>query len=171
MSQLTRSIGPALTAAALAFGTIGAAGASPAQHEVFEESYAGSEQLSAADNPCGAWAGTFHEVRSGSYRILTAPGGQVEGEFHVNGAVDGQVELHPDDPALPAYAGSYREKVNAIVTGFDEEEGDLTRVAQFRLRIPLVGSDGSSLVLSLAGKLTRNAAGEVVVSRETMTCS
>jgi hypothetical protein len=33
------------------------------------------------EGPCVSWPGTFHEVRSGGYRLVTPPGGQIEGEF------------------------------------------------------------------------------------------
>jgi len=64
--------------------------------------------------------------------------GQVAGELHVNGVIDGLVELIPDDPALPTYAGTYREKVDGVVTSFSDE-GDVERIGQFRLRSTLQG--------------------------------
>ena len=102
--------------------------------------------------------------------MVTAPGGQVEGEFHANGVIDGLAELIPDDAALPTYSGTYREKVNAVVTSFTEE-GDTARVSQYRLLSTLQGTDGSTLDLRLSGKFTMNANGVVVVSRDTFTCS
>lgn len=167
-------ISTAITAAGLTLSgaTVTAAGAAPAQHDTFVESYDGTQAFSAEENPCGPWAATLHVVRSGEYKIVHAAGGQSEGEFHVNGAVDGQIELAPDSPALPTYTGSFREKVNAVITGVDEEQGDLARVAQFRLRVPLTGSDGSRHVLAMSGKSTINANGDLVVERSSMmTCS
>jgi hypothetical protein len=101
--------------------------------------------------------------------LVAAPGGQVEGESHVNGVIDGLVELIPDNAALPTYSGTYREKVNAVVTSFTAE-GDTSRVAQYRLRSTLRGTDGSSIDLLLSGKFTMNANGVVVVSKDTFTC-
>jgi hypothetical protein len=163
-------------AAALACGLalVGAAAfpaaAAPAQHDVFVEQFDGSVHLAAADNFCGAWAATFREVRSGSYRILLPPGGRVDGEFHVNGAIDGRIELTPDDRTRPTYVGTFREKVNGVVIEVSED-GDVLRVAQYRLRTTLHGSDGSRLVLRLAGKVTMNANGEVVVLRDSLSCA
>ena len=160
----------ALASATLVLVSATSATGAPAQHDFFEETYDGSEYIAADENTCGPWAMTIHEVRSGGYRIVAAPGGQVTDEFHINGAVDGHVQLVPDDPNLPTYTGSYREKVNGVIVGFDEEEGDVARVAQYRLRIPVTGTDGSKLVLSLAGKMTMNANGRVTVSRDSYTC-
>ena len=145
--------------------------ASPAQHLSFQEAYDGSEHWAAADNLCGAWAATFREVRSGSYDLLVAAGGQQPGELHVNGAIDGDVTITPDDPTRPTYYGSYREKVNGIVVGTDPATGDdVTRVSSFGLRTPMVGTDGSRLVLVLRGKVTMTPAGDVVVERFSASC-
>lgn len=152
---------PAAAAPAYADGAV---------RELYPEQWEGSEEFGAGEGPCVEWAGTFHESRTGGYRIVAAPGGRVEGEFHVNGQVDGRVELVPDDPALPSYHGDYREKVNGVITGFDEEEGDLARISQFRLRVPLTGTDGSRIVLVMSGKLTENANGAVTVAREQYDC-
>jgi hypothetical protein len=168
---MPRIFSTALVAASLSLGGGTAATAAPAQHDTFVESWEGQQHLTAADNVCGPWAATLQEARSGDYRIVEAPGGQSEGEFHVNGAVDGRVVLTPDDPALPTYSGTYREKVNAIVTGLDEEGGDLVRVGHFRLRTPLTGSDGSALVLAMSGRVTVNALGELVVEWFSVTCA
>ena len=56
-----------------------------------------------------------------------------------------------------------------LVTGFTEQD-DISRVAQYRLRSTLRGTDGSTLQLVLSGKLAMNANGVVVVSRDTYTC-
>lgn len=142
-----------------------------AQHGVFEESYDGSFHLSADDNPCGRWAGTIREVRSGSVKIVAAPGGQTPEEYHINGAIDASIEIVPDDPQLPSYAGAYREKLNGVITGADGDGDDVTRVAQYRLRAPMTGTDGSRLLLTLSGKVTLNASGRMVVGRDSMTCA
>jgi hypothetical protein len=151
----------------VAAGPASAAGG--AEHAFLIEDYNAYEHFAPGDGPCVSWAGTFHEVRSGGYRLVTPPGGQVEGEFHVNGVIDGLVELIPDAAGLPMYSGTYREKVNAVVTG-PLEKGDLTRVSQYRLRSTLRGTDGSTITLRLSGKFTMNANGVVVVSRDTFTC-
>ncbi|GAA1576697.1 hypothetical protein GCM10009789_32710 [Kribbella sancticallisti] len=151
----------------VAAGPASAAGG--ADHEFMVEDYNAYERFAPGEGPCVSWAGTFHEVRSGGYRLVTAPGGQVEGEFHVNGVINGLVELIPDAAGLPTYSGTYREKVNAVVTSFAEED-DTSRVAQYRLRSTLRGTDGSTLVLRLSGKFTMNANGVVVVTRDTFTC-
>ncbi|MGA8993230.1 MAG: hypothetical protein WB441_02870 [Nocardioidaceae bacterium] len=122
---------------------------------------------------CGPWAATIHEARSGTYRIVEAPGGRSEGEVHINGAVDGQIILTPDNPALPTCSGSYLEKVNTIVVGVGvgDDDDDLARVGHFRLRAPLTGSDGSGLVLTMSGRFTTDALGEVVTARSSFTCA
>jgi hypothetical protein len=148
----------------------GPAAAAGAQHDFYPEDYDAYEHFAAGEGFCVDWAGTFHEVRRGGYRLVAAKGGQQPGELHVNGAIDGLVELIPDDPALPTYAGTYREKVNAVVTSFSDE-GDVERVGQYRLRSTLHGSDGSSYELRLSGKTTFNASGVLTVQRETFTCS
>ncbi|GAA1643065.1 hypothetical protein GCM10009744_36580 [Kribbella alba] len=146
-----------------------ASAAGGAEHAFLLEDYNAYEHFAPGDGPCVSWAGTFHEVRSGGYRLVTAPGGQVAGEFHVNGVIDGLVELIPDAASLPTYSGTYREKVNAVVTSFTEQ-GDPARVSQYRLRSTLRGTDGSTITLRLSGKFTMNANGVVVVSRDTFTC-
>lgn len=158
-----------LGAFALMGVTAGPVSAGGAEHEFLIEDYNAYEHFAPGDGPCVSWAGRFHEVRSGGYRLVTAPGGQVEGEFHVNGVINGLVELIPDAAGLPTYSGTYREKVNAVVTSFTED-GDTARVAQYRLRSTLRGTDGSTLTLRLAGKFTMNSNGVVVVSRDTFTC-
>lgn len=160
----------ALGAFALLGVTAAPASASGAEHAFLIEDYDAYEHFAPGDGPCVSWPGTFHEVRSGGYRLLTPPGGLQEGELHVNGVIDGRVELIPDDANLPTYAGTYREKVNAVVTGFTDEN-EVERVAQYRLRTTLRGTDGSNLDLRLAGKLTTNANGVVVVSRDTFSCA
>src|SRR5215213_2865579 len=150
-------------AAALAGAGAVPASAAPAQHEVFDA----AEHLTAEENYCSPWAATFHEVRSGSY-TLVLPGGRGD-EFHVNGAVNGFVELIPDDATRPTYSGTYREKVNSVVTQVTED-GDVARIAQYRLRSTLRGTDGSQLILRVYGKTTLNANGEAVVSRDVVSC-
>lgn len=157
-----------LGAAALVIGgTAVPASAAGAEHAFIFEDYDASEHFASDDGPCVSWPGTFHEVRSGGYRLVAPPG--EDAVLHVNGVINGKVELIPDDAALPTYSGTYREKVNAVLT--TGEEGDVERVSQYRLRSTLHGTDGSTLSLRLSGKLTMNADGIVVVSRDTFSCA
>ncbi len=134
----------------------------------YVEDYDETAAMLADENPCGPWDGVLHEIRHGVYNITAAPGGQVDGEYHVNGVVDGWVAFDPDsDGPLPTYTGSYREKDNVIVTG----EDDSARIVQFRLRIPASAANGSTLLIVLTGKQTVNAHGVTTVSRNVATCS
>ncbi len=164
----TTAVALAATGLVLATAASAAAGA---QHGDFEESYDGSFHLSADENPCGPWAVTIREVRTGGAKIVAPPGGQVPGEYHVNGAIDALIQLVPDDAQLPTYEGSYREKLNGVITGVDDYGNDEIRVAQYRLRAPMTGTDGSRLVLALSGKVTFDASGRMVVVRDSMTCA
>lgn len=163
-TTLRSLIGTALATAALTALTVPAnAGA---QHSVLPEEYDDTWTMDADENMCGPWPATLHEVRSGSYRIVEAPGGQVDGEFHVNGVINGLIELDPDaDGPLPTYVGTYREKVNGVVYGEDGE-----RVVQFRLRTVARADDGSTLKLALGGKVTVNGQGRVASQREVASC-
>jgi len=155
--------GLALTAAAAA-----PASAAAAQHDVFVENSDSSYHLTAAENPCGPWGVTVHAVRSGSYKIVFPVDG---GEIHTNGAVDGVIELIPEDPTRPTYTGTFREKANAVVTEVSGDgENDVFRINQSRLRSALRGTDGSQLVLRFSAKLTVNANGRVVVSHNLISC-
>jgi hypothetical protein len=146
-----------------------ASAAGGAEHAFLIEDYNAYDHFAPGDGPCVSWAGTFHEIRSGGYRLVTVPGGRDSGEFHVNGVINGLVELIPDAAGVPTYSGTYREKVDAVVTSF-AEEGDTARVSQYRLRSTLRGTDGSTLNLRLAGKFTMNANRVVVVSKDLFTC-
>jgi hypothetical protein len=164
--RLSTLLGGAALIGATATGPVSAAGA---DHAFFPEHYDAYEHFAAGEGFCVSWAGTFHEVRHGGYRLVAAPGGQQPGELHINGVINGNVELIPDDRSLPTYAGDYREKLNGIVTEFTDE-GDVERIGQFRLRTTLRGTDGSSLNLKLSGKVTFNANGVATVERDTFTC-
>ncbi len=162
-----------LITAALALGlstALAPAHAGGAVHQTLPEQYDATEHFAAGEGFCVPWAGSSREVRSGQYRLVTAPGGRVPGETHINGVIAGSVTLTPDDPALPTYSGSYREKVNGVLTGITPEGDDELRVGQYRLRSTLRGTDGSTLALRLAGKVTMNAKGVVTVSRDTFSC-
>ncbi len=160
----------ALTGVAMAALGLAPASAAPAQHDVYDATFDGTEHFTADENFCGPWATTFHEVRAGQIKIVIPPGGQQPGELHANGVVDGRLDLVPDDARLPSYSGTYREKLNAVITSIIDET-DTVRVAQFRVRSTLRGTDGSQLLLVLSGKLTMNAGGTVVVSRDTFSCA
>lgn len=169
MKPIVRTlVGTVIAAAALA-PTAASAGVS---YEYWADPFDGTEHFVAGEGPCVDWAGTFREVRTGGYRLLTPPGGQVDGEIHVNGVVDGRVYLLPDDSGLPSYTGDYREKVTGVATNFDRENGenDRLRVISYRLRIPMTGTDGSSFVILIAGHTTLNAKGDVIVDRNTFEC-
>jgi hypothetical protein len=166
---MKRTIITTVTAALLVVAGAQASDAAVAR-DFIPEDYDASEHFAAGDGLCVPWAGTFHEVRTGGYRIVVPPGGRVDGEAHVNGAIDGLVELIPDDPGLPTYTGRYREKVDGIFVGTDADGQDLLRVAQYRLRLPLTGTDGSTLRLTLAGKVTVNAKGVTTVGRDVYDC-
>ena len=162
----------------VAVGVVVAAGllaapaeAGGAQHVTVPEVFDGSEHFAAGEQLCVPWAGTFHEVRHGAYDIVLPPGGRETGEAHVNGAVDGSVELVPDDPAYPTYTGTYREKVTGVLVGTDSDGNDVLRVGHYALVTRLVGSDGSSLRLSLGGHVTIDGGGRVVVSRDRASCA
>jgi hypothetical protein len=161
----------ATMALAVLTATSSAAQAAGAVHVFLPEDYDAVEPFAAGEGPCVPWAGSFHEVRHGGYDILLPPGGQVPGEAHLNGMVDGYVELVPDDPTLPTYTGTYREKVNGVFLGTDADGNDVLRVARYGLRSVLTGSDDSRLTLRLAGKVTVDARGRTVVSRDLATCA
>lgn len=144
--------------------------ASPAVHDVLVEDYDAADPLPAGEMPCVPWAGTFHEVRSGQYLLVTITSGPRKGEVHLTGVIAGLIELVPDDPTLPTYSGTYREKTNAVLYALDFED-DQIRVSQYRLRTRLQGTDGTSLQLVLSGKVTRTSEGGApVVERSTFTC-
>jgi hypothetical protein len=164
----TTLAGGVLTLAALAAPAPAHAGG--AVHHFFPEDYDAYEPFAAGEGFCVDWAGTFHEVRHGGYRLVAPPGGQVAGEVHVNGVIDGLIELIPDDTALPTYMGTYREKVDGVVVSSSAEE-DTERVGQYRLSSTLRGTDGSTLQLHLAGKVTYDGQGRLVVSRDEFSCT
>ena len=146
-----------------------AAHADPAIHGVYVEEYDAYEHLAAGENFCVPWSGQFHEVRSGLAKLLMPSGSRRPEELHVNLVVDGSVELIPDDPAFPTYSGTYREKADGVLSLLTGD-GDVERVMQWRLRTTLEGTDGSTLALSMSGKLTTNGKDEVVVSRDSFSC-
>ncbi|MGH3989501.1 MAG: hypothetical protein ACRDTZ_19665 [Pseudonocardiaceae bacterium] len=159
-----------LVLAVLPFAAAVPASAAPSTHDVYIEEYDAYEPLAAGDGePCVPWSGTFHEVRSGEIDLVTVNSGPQAGEVHVNGSVAGLIEYIPDDGSLPSYSGSYREKLNGVLVELSLED-DQSRIAQFRLRSLLVGTDGSTLRLAMSGKITINRHGDVVIDRFNFTC-
>jgi hypothetical protein len=91
----------------------------------------------------------------------------------VHGVVVGHDDVHGHadlkGSSLPSYSGTYRGKLNAVLVEMSFDD-DAERIAQFRLRSQLAGTDGSSLQPAMSGKVTRNRNGEVVVDRFNFTC-
>lgn len=166
MKLVTTMAGALIAVPATLLSATGAS-AAPAQHDVLIEEYDAYEHFAGEDNPCGDWPGTLHEVRSGAYKVVLTQAGDDSMIGHVNGEIDGLFELLPDDPTLPTYSGDYREKLNVLALSSTEEG---VRVVQYRLRTVLEGSDGSALTLLLAGKVTVNGRGDVVVERDEFSC-
>lgn len=166
---LPRWVVGAVAALAATIALASPASATGAEHAFFPEEFDGSEHFAAGEGFCVPWAGTFHEVRHGGYRLVAAPGGRDPGELHINGVIDGLVELVPDSRSLPTYTGTYREKVTGVVVLTGDAE-DIERVGSFRLRSTLHGTDGSTLQLVLSGHVTVNGTGEQVVDRTVFTC-
>jgi hypothetical protein len=167
---LTRVVGLGLLLLAALLSAVPAAQAAGAQHLSLPEEWDSVEHFDAGGGLCVDWPGSFHEVRHGTYDLTLPPGGQVVGEIHLNGAVDGYVELVPDDPALPTYTGSYREKITGVFVGVDEDGQDLLRVGHYALAVKLSGSDGSTVWLRLSGHVTLDASGRAVVARDNYSC-
>jgi len=130
--------------------------------------WSGSYDLAAAENPCG-FATTVAETRTGFYRYLWASGGQLDGEGHLNGAIQGTMTLTPDDASLPTYSGSYVEKVNGVFIGRGEDA--LFRTLSYQQRVMLTGSDGSRLTVVFVNKAAVNANLEITFTRQFASCS
>lgn len=164
----TTSIAALATLGCFLTGALPAA-ATGAEHLSFVEDTDEESILSANENPCGPWDADIHEVRHADYQAVVAPGGQLEGEVHFNGSVEGWMSIDPDGAAgpLPTYTGTYREKENAIVV----IEDDTLRNAQFRLREVATAPDGSQLLFVLFAKLTVNARGEVAAEHSLASCT
>lgn len=144
------------------------ASAAPAQHFAFPEAYEGTLPFAAGENRCVAYAGTMHEVREGSYRLLATGTGTRSTELKVVGTVQGSIEIAPADAAAgPSYTGSYREHVAGWLT---DPDSDAFRVVQFHLIGRLDGSDGSSLQLRSTLKVTVRPDGTTAVSRQEDSC-
>ena len=169
MNRLSRASIAVLTTLGCSLAVASPAAAAGAEHLSFVEDTEEQWVLSADENPCGPWDADIHEIRHSEYRALVAPAGQVEGEIHFNGFVDGSAAIDPDGAAgpLPTYTGTYREKENAIVVSADDD----LRNAQFRLREVATAPDGSQLLLVLSGKLTVNAQGVVTSEQGVASCT
>ena len=82
--RLSTLLGGAALIGAAATGPVSAAGA---DHTFYPENYDAYEHFAAGEGFCVTWAGTFHEVRHGGYRLVAAPGGQQPDELHINGVI------------------------------------------------------------------------------------
>ena len=72
---------------------------------VYVEEYDGTTALRAGENMCADYAGTEHEVRSGSYALM-APGiGPRGAELKVRGAIDGFIQITPTKPQADRTTG------------------------------------------------------------------
>lgn len=163
---MRRALAGALLIASLTMAPA-AASASVTRGEFLEE-FDGTSSFGAAENPCVDYAGTMHETRSGSYALMAPGTGPRSAELKVRGAVDGFLEIAPDDPSDgPSYAGTYSERVVGWLT---DPDTDAFRVVHFRLQGRLAGSDGTSVVLLSTLKLTLRPDGTTVVDRQSVTC-
>lgn len=170
MRAMRRTIIAALTVALAVFlGTLQTGPASAgATHGYIPEDYDAAEHFAAGEGLCVPWAGTFHEVRHGGYQLVTTPGDR--SMVHVNGSIDGYVELVPDDSRLASYTGTYKEKLEVVAGTIGEDDFEFERVGQYHLKSRLDGSDGSEIVLTLRGKFTINGNGRIVVERDLYGC-
>jgi hypothetical protein len=135
---------------------------------VYVEEFDGTSAFGAAEDPCVDYAGTMHETRSGSYALMASGTGPRSAEVKVRGAVDGFLEIAPDDPSEgPSYAGAYSERVVGWLT---DPDTDAFRVVHLRLHGRPAGSDGTSVVLESTLKLTIRPDGNTVVERQSVTC-
>ena len=74
---MKRQVSTMIGAAALLLGAAAApATSSGAEHAFFPEDYDAYEHFDAGEGICVDWAGTFHEVRQGGYRLVAPPGWQ-----------------------------------------------------------------------------------------------
>ena len=165
-SVLARALATCLLFAPLALVHSTAAGS--VMRGVYVEEFDGTTAFGVGENMCVDYAGTEHEVRSGSYALM-APGiGPRSAELKVRGAIDGHIEITPTKPADgPSYAGTYSERVVGWLT---DPDNDTFRVAHFRLHGRLAGTDGSSVVFESTLKVTMKPDGTAVVERQSSTC-
>ena len=135
---------------------------------VYVEEFDGTTPFGEGENECVDYAGTQHEVRSGSYHLMAPGTGRRSAELKVRGAIDGYLEITPTEPTDgPSYAGTYSERVVGWLT---DPDTDTFRVAHFRLHGRLAGSDGSSVVFESTLKVTMKPDGTAVVDRQSSTC-
>ena len=136
--------------------------------DVYVEKFEGTKPFLPGENMCVDYAGTEHEVRSGSYALMAPGNGPRSTELKVRGAVDGFIEIKPTDSSDgPSYAGTYSERVVGWLTDL---EPDTFRVGNFRLQGRLAGSDGTSVVFKITFKVTMKPDGTAVVERQSTTC-
>jgi hypothetical protein len=135
---------------------------------VYVEEFDATTAFGVGENACVDYAGTEHEVRSGSYALMAPGMGPRSAELKVRGAIDGFIEITPTNPADgPSYAGTYSERVVGWLT---DPDTDTFRVAHFRLHGRLAGSDGTSAVFESTFKVTMKPDGTAVVDRLSSTC-
>ncbi len=135
---------------------------------VYVEEFEGTTGFGVGENKCVEYAGTEHEIRSGSFSLMALGTGPRSAELKVRGAIDGFIEIKPTKPTDgPSYAGTYSERVVGWLT---DPDNDTFRVAHFRLHGRLAGSDGSSVVFESTLKVTMKPDGTAVVDRQSSTC-
>ena len=135
---------------------------------VYVEEFDGTKPFGVGENMCVDYAGTEHEVRSGSYALMAPGNGPRSTELKVRGAVDGFIEIKPTKSSDgPSYAGTYSERVVGWLT---DPDTDTFRVVSFRLQGRLAGSDGTSVVFESTFKVTMKPDGTAVVERQSESC-
>jgi hypothetical protein len=135
---------------------------------VYIEEFDGTRSFGVGENMCVDYAGTEHEVRSGSYALMAPGNGPRSTELKVRGAVVGFIEIKPTDSSDgPSYAGTYSERVVGWLT---DPDTDTFRLVNFRLQGRLAGSDGTSVVFKITSKVTMKPDGTAVVERQSTTC-
>ena len=167
---MRRSLAPALATCLLIapLALVHSTAAGTVMRGVYVEEYDGTTAFDAGENMCVDYAGTEHEVRSGSYALMAPGVGPRSAELKVRGAVDGFIEIKPTNPADgPSYAGTYSERVVGWLT---DPDTDTFRVAHLRLHGRLGGSDGTSVMFEGTFKVTLKPDGTAVVDRQSITC-
>ena len=116
------------------------ASAAPAQHDVYDATFDGTEHFTADENFCGPWATTFHEVRAGQIKIVIPPGGQQPGDSPTASWMGASTWSRTTRGCR--HTAGPTGRTNAVITSIIDET-DTVRVAQFRVRSTLRGTDGS----------------------------
>ena len=167
---MRRALAPALATCLLIapLAMVHSTAAGSVMRGVYVEEYDGTRPFGVGENTCVDYAGTEHEIRSGSYALMALGTGPRSAELKVRGAIDGYIEIKPTKPTDgPSYAGTYSERVVGWLT---DPDNDTFRVAHFRLHGRLAGSDGSSVVFESTFKVTMKPDGTAVVDRQSSTC-